>query len=870
MEAGYAEWLDRRGFAPQRRGIWVSVGVAEGTYGWKLHLSSVQRQALPLMEAVTGVLARHAVPFKVARDSGVLGMLNEGSFGATQVGKFMTVYPACAESSLSLARELIDATHGFDGPRIVTDLHLGRVVYARYGSFNPRVVRDRLGNIGTVSASPKGEYSVPFVVPDGVPNPFGDFSATSRETPAAGPIGPGYLILRALSVHAKGSVYLAVDLRRNDRADLVVLKEGRRHCLSDGLGRDMWDRLRHQSELHRTLCGKVRVPKAQPLFEHAGNLYLPLGYVHGRDLVQHTPAMFSSFDSAGRIRVLRDLCAMAETLGDLHRERVVHRDLSPRNIRVTPDGQVHLLDLELSHRLDAGDVPPFAQGTPGFTSPQQVAGAIPACADDIFSFGAVIVSILTAIDPQRVLFLNEADRAVRIRALSGAPSRLCSLAADCLSAQPELRPGLEEIRQALEAGQGIRGRIRADAGGRKLTAAAEHALVSAALRWILDEAPRDPVHHLWISPEIESSKHDATLRLPHAFQLYRSASRGVAGVVYAVSRLHRVGFAVPGTAEQVGRAVDWLLDHEPTPDDQMPGLHFGEAGVAMAVGEAVRAGLIPQGPWLPEYLQEALSGPLDWPDLTHGAAGQGLAALCCAALMEMPSLAAHAAACADYLTNRQTTDGSWVMPEGVPGMEGAVYTGFGHGVAGMTYFLATFAKRSGDTAAAAAAHRGGEWLMAEARRSDDGTALWWPMQSGSEEVWSWWCHGGPGIALALLSLFELTGDERYASAARSALRIHPADLRYSNMSQCHGLSGVGEILLEAHRILDEPEWLHRAKRVGGTLRALARTAGTGASWLVENPYQPTADFMIGCGGVAHFLARLAVGPGGPLGMPLIS
>jgi hypothetical protein len=39
-----------------------------------------------------------------------------------------------------------------------------------------------------------------------------------------------------------------------------------------------------------------------------------------------------------------------------------------------------------------------------------------------------------------------------------------------------------------------------------------------------------------------------------------------------------------------GAAIDWLLDHRMTPDDQMVGLHFGEAGVAVAIAEAVARG----------------------------------------------------------------------------------------------------------------------------------------------------------------------------------------------------------------------------------------------------------------------------------------
>ena len=76
-------------------------------------------------------------------------------------------------------------------------------------------------------------------------------------------------------------------------------------------------------------------------------------------------------------------------------------------------------------------------------------------------------------------------------------------------------------------------------------------------------------------------------------------------------------------------AVGWLLDRTPTADLGLPGLYFGEAGVALAIHEARRAGLVSDPNGAIGSVRAQLDGPLDWPDLTHGAAGQGIAALMC-------------------------------------------------------------------------------------------------------------------------------------------------------------------------------------------------------------------------------------------------
>jgi hypothetical protein len=93
--------------------------MAEGEHGWKLHLSATETTAFALMEKVLPILVRRGVAFKVARDSEVLGTLNEGALAATQVGKFMTIYSAQEAKEINeLAEELIAATPEFRGPKV--------------------------------------------------------------------------------------------------------------------------------------------------------------------------------------------------------------------------------------------------------------------------------------------------------------------------------------------------------------------------------------------------------------------------------------------------------------------------------------------------------------------------------------------------------------------------------------------------------------------------------------------------------------------------------------------------------------------------------------------------------------------------------
>jgi lantibiotic modifying enzyme len=283
--------------------------------------------------------------------------------------------------------------------------------------------------------------------------------------------------------------------------------------------------------------------------------------------------------------------------------------------------------------------------------------------------------------------------------------------------------------------------------------------------------------------------------------------------------------------------------------------------VATAIAEAVASGAVESGPWLEPYLVEALGGPLDWPDLTHGAAGQGLAALLTADTLRLPSILDLAHRCASYVLDAQDDDGSWTLPSGVEGMTGARYTGFAHGTAGILYFLAEYGRRFNDAAAVERARAAADWLAEQARPTARPGGLMWPMRADEQETWHWWCHGAPGISLAFIHLYESFGDERHAELARGALRSLPEIVRSSNLSQCHGLAGLAEIYLEAARVLDDPDWRCRANHIGHLLVNLAGgTPPDAATWLVEDPFRPTGDLMVGSGGVALALLRLALGP----------
>ena len=103
--------------------------------------------------------------------------------------------------------------------------------------------------------------------------------------------------------------------------------------------------------------------------------------------------------------VVHYLGQVAEALDHLHRHRppVVHGDVKPANVIVTPDAKAVLVDFGISHRQSAEgpSAPRFAlAGTAGYTAPEVAAGQAPSPAADVFSLAATAFALLTGGPPR--------------------------------------------------------------------------------------------------------------------------------------------------------------------------------------------------------------------------------------------------------------------------------------------------------------------------------------------------------------------------------------------------------------------------------------------------------------------------------------
>ncbi|MFN0182646.1 MAG: protein kinase domain-containing protein, partial [Aquabacterium sp.] len=155
--------------------------------------------------------------------------------------------------------------------------------------------------------------------------------------------------------------------------------------------------------------------------------YFVMEWVPGRPI----DTACAGLDLAARLGLFLQL---ADAVAHAHRNLLLHRDLKPGNVLVTPDGQVKLLDFGIAKALDPAD--DDAGGTqagerrytPHYASPEQVRGEGLSTSTDIYSLGVLLYVMLTGVRPygRSATSAREAARSV----LEEPPSRPSTLPAD--------------------------------------------------------------------------------------------------------------------------------------------------------------------------------------------------------------------------------------------------------------------------------------------------------------------------------------------------------------------------------------------------------------------------------------------------------
>ena len=199
-----------------------------------------------------------------------------------------------------------------------------------------------------------------------------------------------YEIMREVGHGAMGVVYEAIDPNIGRRVALKTIRAGTLGTNAEEVAK------RFKNEARA--AGGLNHPNIVTIYdadEQNGILYLAMEFLPGvtLDVLLHAEQILKP----GRaVDIVRQVCAGLEYA---HSKGVVHRDIKPGNIMVSPTGAVKITDFGIARTANVMTMTGQVLGTPNYMSPEQVIGKTVDGRSDLFSVGVVLYEMVTGERP---------------------------------------------------------------------------------------------------------------------------------------------------------------------------------------------------------------------------------------------------------------------------------------------------------------------------------------------------------------------------------------------------------------------------------------------------------------------------------------
>ena len=197
-----------------------------------------------------------------------------------------------------------------------------------------------------------------------------------------------FVIQEELGSGGMGVVFLVEDQATQARLALKILRP---ELLLDHGARSRFER-----EIR--ILARIRHPSIPKVIEwgiHESSMFFVTEFLEGENL----EVFLKRRGTLPVAEAVPLLTAVAEALGSAHQVGVIHRDIKPGNIMLSPSGSVHLIDFGVARTASAEMTRLTATGlfigTPNYMAPEQLDSRRADERSDIYSLGVVLFELLT-------------------------------------------------------------------------------------------------------------------------------------------------------------------------------------------------------------------------------------------------------------------------------------------------------------------------------------------------------------------------------------------------------------------------------------------------------------------------------------------
>ncbi|MCB5291062.1 protein kinase domain-containing protein [Arthrobacter sp. SO3] len=224
-------------------------------------------------------------------------------------------------------------------------------------------------------------------------------------------LGGRFQLTTRIAIGGMGEVWKAKDLILGRIVAIKVLKE--EYTGDPGF----LQRFRAEAR-HTALLNHVGIANVFDYGEEEGSAYLVMELVPGQPLssiIEHEQVLSPD-------RTLSMIAQTARALSVAHAQGLVHRDIKPGNLLITPDGRVKVTDFGIARLADQVPLTQTGQvmGTAQYLAPEQATGQLATGASDIYALGVIGYECLTGHRP----FSGESQIAIALAQVNDAPPPL--------------------------------------------------------------------------------------------------------------------------------------------------------------------------------------------------------------------------------------------------------------------------------------------------------------------------------------------------------------------------------------------------------------------------------------------------------------